>query len=725
MLPPDQDQTFRDPYDGHHDARQRGSSAGLLEESLPVTGESPPVGGGRSTMSRTRGGGLDTLMRECGLPPEDPWLREPHGFLVKPDFKRHEQSRSHYERDDAVVGSQRRGSKEQASNAGVLASVIGMASRGGFHRRYFRLEKNELSYYRGLTDKARLGAVNLRDVEDVRLSRVEDAPSHALDLVAADRVFTVGADTRAELARWALAICSRIAELETADALASNQHVACWKPLDDRYERPCDLSLRLARAVGAEENGWEHGFAVVLECAGAAENRRGGVRAGDVLVGVNDECFEGYDAALEALAAAAFPCTLRLLRDVGKSHVICEGWAFVDGRYRYAELTRAELVATRPAPGRRLAPRQDRAINLAAVSTLVTRSDDDEGTWEVLVELNGDPNDVVALRLASAGDRDAWTEAISAARAPTPIGVRDAPRAETLEATSPYGPMVGGDDGGGADALAPHDEPPPPPGAGGAGEPPPRRRGWVALGGRRVFGVLAEGRRRLYYFDEEPEGDEAAPAGRVELDGARPSLRSNPAALELLFEDTTKPPLSVEPERDAHLWHTLVADLADADTSKRFPALALELRASRDDVLILLGDLRFCMIVKQGGETFAGKWAHCYGAIERDELRLYSYSRPNLSMVKSPLALGRLLSAKPLAETPHRFELEIADVTAPSGKVAFRFEAPTVSAAESFVQRITTAAELALQKPTVPADAAYQQSGWAAPDQAATLHSPK
>ncbi|KAH8062633.1 hypothetical protein JL722_3560 [Aureococcus anophagefferens] len=657
MLPPDQDQTFRDPYDGHHDARQRGSSAGLLEESLPVTGESPPVGGGRSTMSRTRGGGLDTLMRECGLPPEDPWLREPHGFLVKPDFKRHEQSRSHYERDDAVVGSQRRGSKEQASNAGVLASVIGMASRGGFHRRYFRLEKNELSYYRGLTDKATLGAVNLRDVEDVRLSRVEDAPSHALD--------------------------SRIAELETADALASNQHVACWKPLDDRYERPCDLSLRLARAVGAEENGWEHGFAVVLECAGAAENRRGG-----------------------ALAAAAFPCTLRLLRDVGKSHVICEGWAFVDGRYRYAELTRAELVATRPAPGRRLAPRQDRAINLAAVSTLVTRSDDDEGTWEVLVELNGDPNDVVALRLASAGDRDAWTEAISAARAPTPIGVRDAPRAETLEATSPYGPMVGGDDGGGADALAPHDEPPPPPGAGGAGEPP-------------------RGRRRLYYFDEEPEGDEAAPAGRVELDGARPSLRSNPAALELLFEDTTKPPLSVEPERDAHLWHTLVADLADADTSKRFPALALELRASRDDVLILLGDLRFCMIVKQGGETFAGKWAHCYGAIERDELRLYSYSRPNLSMVKSPLALGRLLSAKPLAETPHRFELEIADVTAPSGKVAFRFEAPTVSAAESFVQRITTAAELALQKPTVPADAAYQQSGWAAPDQAATLHSPK
>ena len=146
------------------------------------------------------------------------------------------------------------------------------------------------------------------------------------------------------------------------------------------------------------------------------------------------------------------------------------------------------------------------------------------------------------------------------------------------------------------------------------------------------------------------------------LDGARPVLDHDPPSLELLFEDTTKPPLRVEPEADAETWHTLVADLADHDTTKRFPALALDLRASKDDVLILLGDLRFCMLVREGGETYAGKWAPCYGAIERDELRLYSFSRPSLSMVKSPLALTRLLSAKILAETPHRFELEIADV---------------------------------------------------------------
>ena len=96
-----------------------------------------------------------------------------------------------------------------------------------------------------------------------------------------------------------------------------------------------------------------------------------------------------------------------------------------------------------------------------------------------------------------------------------------------------------------------------------------------------------------------------------------------------------------------------------------------------------------------------------------------SFSRPNLSMVKSPLALTRLLSAKPLAEMPHRFELEIADVTASSGRVSFRFEAPTVLQAESHVQRITTSAELALQRPSVPAPGVHDDDdrGWAAPDQ--------
>ena len=397
-------------------------------------------------------------------------------------------------------------------------------------------------------------------------------------------------------------------------------------------------------------------------------------------------------------------------------------------------------------------------MNLAAVSQLVTRSNDGDGVWEVLVELNGDPNDVCALRLGSPGDRDAWTEAISAARAPT-LEVREATDCPSLAEsyfapTAPFEPVRGDARGaaygtpGGLDALAPHDDPDPLPvsetgGEGGAGATraaeKKRRlvrlarddttRGWVALGGRRVFAVLAEGRRKLYYFDAEPDADEALPRGRVDLDGARPVLESDPASLELLFEDTTKPPLSVEPETETRLWHTLVADLADWDTSKRFPALALELRASRDDVLVLLGDLRFCMIVTQGGETFAGKWAHCYGAIERDELRLYSYSRPNLSLVKSPLSLGRLLSAKPLAETPHRFELEIADVTAPSGRVAFRFEANTVPLAEAFVQRVTTAAELALQKPTLdPAAAAGAHpaagGGWAHPDQNATPAGP-
>ena len=66
----------------------------------------------------------------------------------------------------------------------------------------------------------------------------------------------------------AQAICSRIAELETAEALASNQHVACWRALDDVYDRPCDVSLRLAKVVCEDDRGWEHGFAQVAGGAG-------------------------------------------------------------------------------------------------------------------------------------------------------------------------------------------------------------------------------------------------------------------------------------------------------------------------------------------------------------------------------------------------------------------------------------------------------------------------
>ena len=68
--------------------------------------------------------------------------------------------------------------------------------------------------------------------------------------------------------RRAQAICSRIAELETAEALASNQHVACWRALDDVYDRPCDVSLRLAKVVCEDDRGWEHGFAQVAGGAG-------------------------------------------------------------------------------------------------------------------------------------------------------------------------------------------------------------------------------------------------------------------------------------------------------------------------------------------------------------------------------------------------------------------------------------------------------------------------
>ena len=62
--------------------------------------------------------------------------------------------------------------------------------------------------------------------------------------------------------------------------------------------------------------------------------------------------------------------------------------------------------------------------------------------------------------------------------------------------------------------------------------------------------------------------------------------------------------------------------------------------------------------------------------------------------------LTRLLAARLLSETPHRFELDVVDGTATSGQISLRFEATSVAAAEWHVRCVTLAAEHALDPGT-------------------------
>ncbi|OQR97167.1 hypothetical protein THRCLA_07073 [Thraustotheca clavata] len=115
------------------------------------------------------------------------WLENPCGFLLKPDFKRKMQH----------MGAG--GKKLQTSIRGLRLHLPGSSYRS----RWFVLDGMMLKYFRSKNDDQELGAIHLTSVNAVLPSSMADAPEHALDLVCADRIYTVAAATREDMVRWA------------------------------------------------------------------------------------------------------------------------------------------------------------------------------------------------------------------------------------------------------------------------------------------------------------------------------------------------------------------------------------------------------------------------------------------------------------------------------------------------------------------------------------------
>lgn len=114
------------------------------------------------------------------------WLENPKGFLLKPDFKRKAQH----------VGA---GGKKLNSSR-----VLRLHLPGNTYRvRWFVLDGMILRYFKTSTEEQELGAIHLTSVNAVLPSSVADAPEHALDLVCADRIYTVAGNDREDMVRWA------------------------------------------------------------------------------------------------------------------------------------------------------------------------------------------------------------------------------------------------------------------------------------------------------------------------------------------------------------------------------------------------------------------------------------------------------------------------------------------------------------------------------------------
>lgn len=89
----------------------------------------------------------------------------------------------------------------------LLTNVPGihftMPGKAAYKPRFFVLDQMVLRYYKNENEEQEAGNIHLESVNAVLPSRVPDAPEHALDLVCADRIYTIAGYNREDMVRWA------------------------------------------------------------------------------------------------------------------------------------------------------------------------------------------------------------------------------------------------------------------------------------------------------------------------------------------------------------------------------------------------------------------------------------------------------------------------------------------------------------------------------------------
>lgn len=417
-----------------------------------------------------------------------PWLREPHGYLLKPDFRRAERKNdvSTEQRTSCLDSSAAPSSGTATSELNTTRSMAGISepsawklpsslrmlanNRPRYVRCFFRLEGRMLTYFRSITDPVALGSIDLGRVDHVQLSRVKESPTYAIDLVSRECVYTLGADTREDLAGWCVAICHAMRRTtDTSHCHIESLDGPCWKQFEDYYEQgtvmlelsqlvpnarhmpsvtaPRPPTIRsnselAPRSADRSEEGetmvtqettsplsavslLSHDspelpaatlptpprspacwFAVVSAVHGMAASH-GAVRPLDVLLGVNNLSFANMTFEEATNVLAKASYPLTLrLARDVGSWLVEEGWGLVDGRLRYLELSRSALRGVRPVPGGFVADTLDFAYDLGTFSC-VELSADGNGKL-ITIELDGDQADTVTIEYFTPKEAKAW-----------------------------------------------------------------------------------------------------------------------------------------------------------------------------------------------------------------------------------------------------------------------------------------------------------------------------
>ncbi|KAF0687301.1 hypothetical protein As57867_020875, partial [Aphanomyces stellatus] len=281
------------------------------------------------------------------------WLENPCGFLLKPDFKRKMQK----------MGA---GGKKLIQNS--LRSLRIHMPGSTYRQRWFVLDGMMLRYFRSKSDEQELGSIHLTSVNAVLPSGIADAPEHALDLVCADRIYTVAATTREDMVRWATVLTlvlrgeyqpklmqrreslvirgssvipphSRVSFIRQPSQIAPTAFQPVLAAFDEEMEEREHEMDETIRAMSVREKiitvtfdtpGSLHlllqstmddaivvkGFREPADGGVGLAEATGAIKVGDVLVCIQDHAFSNlaFDAAVAEIHAASRPLTLRFSR---------------------------------------------------------------------------------------------------------------------------------------------------------------------------------------------------------------------------------------------------------------------------------------------------------------------------------------------------------------------------------------------------------------------------
>ena len=231
----------------------------------------------------------------------DTWFHQPKGYLSKPDFKRPEQARAN--RDKGV----------QVRN---LKNVF----KSAFTKRFFVIEGERLIYYKDKSSPVESGSIYLNTIERIEESIIHDAPPNSIDLLTADRCYTLACETSADKQKWVLALAS-VKELN--------------KPERPRYQvvnvtfPEKELLYMNIRGVGyieylEEEEEEIRGEMLIIKSfqkkpngePGPAEST-GKIKPGDQLIEINEVNLEKmtFNEAVDFIKSSDWPLRMKLRRD--------------------------------------------------------------------------------------------------------------------------------------------------------------------------------------------------------------------------------------------------------------------------------------------------------------------------------------------------------------------------------------------------------------------------